>query len=184
MIDLIAILDRSGSMLGKEDDVIGGFNKFIKDQKNQPGDAYITLVLFDHNYDVVYNRINIKDMPELTRKTYCTLNGYTAMLDAVGKTLTAAATADKAIVFVFTDGKENASKEYTRQQIKDIIQAREKKGWEIHFIGANFDAYAEAESVGIRAAHTQSHAVMDANTVALSTAYMSVNSLRYRSEKK
>lgn len=179
IIDLIAILDRSGSMRGKETDVIGGFNKFIDDQRKIPGDAYVTLVLFDDQYEVVYNRVAIKSIPELTKKLYYT-RGNTALLDAVGKTISGAAAAEKAIVFIFTDGMENASKEYKRHQVKELVEAREKAGWEVHFIGANIDAFAEGASIGTRSCNTVQTQSNSAG-IAASAHYMSLNSARYRS---
>lgn len=148
MIELVAILDRSGSMAGKEADVISGFNKFIKDQKEIKGKAKLTLVLFDHEYQLVHDRTPLKKVQELTDKTYF-VHGVTALLDAVGKTLSSVKKKNKGIVFIFTDGMENASKEYSRDGVKKLVEQRKENGWEIHFIGADIDAFAQGGDLGI-----------------------------------
>jgi uncharacterized protein YegL len=180
VVDLIAILDRSGSMGGKEEDVIGGFNEFIAAQRKVPGEACVTLVLFDEQYQVVHNRVPLQDVPELTKETYHT-RGSTALLDAVGKTLKSAESAKKAIVFIFTDGQENASKEWKLDAVKRLVEDRQKKGWDINFIGADIDAYADAmvANLGIAKAALK----IPKNKVGLRqmTAYMSAETVSYRS---
>lgn len=178
VVDLIAILDRSGSMRGKESDVVGGFNKFIEEQRKLPGNACVTLVLFDDRYEVVHNRKPIQDVPELTEKTYFTRDN-TALYDAIGRTLKSAVSAKKAIVFIFTDGQENASRNYNKASCKELIEQRQKAGWEIHFIGAEIDAFAEGAKLGIPATSIM-RTTRDAKGLMDTAYYMSSTSAQYR----
>ena len=157
--DISVILDRSGSMQSVVTDTIGGFNQFLSDQKAQPGDAVFSLVQFDHDYEVIHASQPIADVPPLTSQTFVP-RGSTALLDAIGRTINSTgarlagiATADrpqKVICVIVTDGYENASKEFTRTQINDMItHQREAYSWEFVFLGANQDAIAEAAKIGI-----------------------------------
>lgn len=179
-VDLIAILDRSGSMGSMESDVIKSFNKFIDDQKKLPGDAFVTLVLFNGLHSVVHNRSPIHSVLPLTEKTYVA-SGTTALHDAVGRTLKAAESAQKAIVFIFTDGIENSSREYNKEQVKAMVQARERAGWEVHFIGAEIDAFATGCGLGIRQAATM-QTTRDKKGIAQYSCHMSENSSRFRAD--
>lgn len=157
--EIIAILDRSGSMGGLEKDVIGGYNQFIKEQKLLPGECKVTLVLFDHEIQTPYSGMNIKDVPELTKEVYYA-RGSTALLDAIGKTFNQvgarlAATLEnerpeKVIVLINTDGEENSSKEFNQIKIKEMIQHQEQKySWQILFLGANIDSFNAASGLGM-----------------------------------
>ncbi|MBE6504526.1 MAG: VWA domain-containing protein [Methanobrevibacter millerae] len=147
-IDIIFLIDRSGSMYGSENDTIGGFNSFIAKQKENETDARVTTILFDHGYEVLYKRKNIYEIDDLTRNEYY-VRGSTALLDAIGRTITSMdREIDNKVLFVITtDGYENSSKEFTRQQIKNIIN---NHNWEFIYLGADIDSYAEASSIGIR----------------------------------
>jgi uncharacterized protein YegL len=158
LTEIIFLLDRSGSMSGLENDTIGGFNGFIKNQAAL-GSSKITTVLFDDQYEILHNGIKAETV-ELTSKEYFT-RGSTALLDAVGKTIKdvkerikASAKADRPgkIIFVITtDGHENASREYTYKDIKEKIEKQTKKhGWEFIFMGANIDVVKESANLGIR----------------------------------
>lgn len=161
LTELIFILDRSGSMSGLEKDVIGGFNSLIAKEKGS-GEAAVTLVLFDDKYESPYVRKNIIDVLPLTDKEYYPRGG-TALLDAVGKTVNEAGARlnelpedekpSKVIVIIQTDGYENSSREFTKSAVKALIKRQQDVySWEFMFLGANIDAAAEAESIGINRA--------------------------------
>ena len=157
LTELVFILDRSGSMSGLESDTIGGFNGMIKKQKKS-GDVNVTTVLFDDQVEVVHDRFPIDIVEPLTEEDYY-VRGCTALLDAVGQTLSKidnvqtrlpeSHKAGKVIFVITTDGQENSSKEYSYKQIKKMIEAKKKNGWEFLFLGANIDAASEAEKMGI-----------------------------------
>lgn len=159
LTELVFILDRSGSMSGLESDTIGGFNSMLQKQKEAEGEAVVTTVLFDDKYELLHDRINIQGVKPITDKEYFT-RGYTAMLDAIGQTIHKIGTvqkntaeearAEKVLFVITTDGMENASREYSYDQIKSMIQRqKEKYGWEFLFLGANIDAVSEARKFGI-----------------------------------
>jgi uncharacterized protein YegL len=159
--DIICIVDRSGSMAQITSDAIGGFNTFLQAQKEEPGEARLSLVLFDHEYLLVHDAVPIATVPPLTGETYVP-RGTTALLDAIGRTIAAvgerlAATPEperpgKVIVAILTDGLENASREYTHERISEMIRhQREEYAWEFVFLAANQDAIAAAVSLSINA---------------------------------
>lgn len=163
LTELAFILDRSGSMSGLEDDTIGGYNAMLKKQQKEPGEAVVTTVLFDDQYDLLHDRINIKGVRPITDKEYF-VRGSTALLDAIGKTIHKIGNAqaqmntsenlqaDKVLFIITTDGMENASHEYTYEKIKALVERqKEKFGWEFIFLGANIDAVATAAKFGIHA---------------------------------
>jgi len=147
------LLDCSGSMESCWDDVLGGFNAFVKDQ--DPG-ASLTLIQFDHEYTVTYENTKMSDVRPLTRETYKP-RGSTALLDAIGKTLKMSD--EPKVVVIFTDGLENASRTYTKAHIRDLVEERQRRGWTFVYMGANQDAFAEAGSMGIAATHTMNYDV-------------------------
>jgi uncharacterized protein YegL len=158
LTEIIFLLDRSGSMAGLESDTIGGFNGFIKKQGQVEGETLVTTVLFDDEYEVLWNGI-AANQAKLTEEEYF-VRGSTALLDAVGKTIldvgyrfskTSEEQKPGKIIFVITtDGMENASKEFTYKKVKELIgHQQEKYNWEFIFMGANIDAAKEAESIGI-----------------------------------
>ncbi len=161
LTELVFILDRSGSMGGLESDTIGGFNAMLEKQKKQEGEVHITTVLFDDKYEKIHDRFPIGQVRALTPEDYY-VRGCTALLDAIGRTIHQMALvqkhlpeeerAEKVIFVITTDGLENASREYSRSQIKWMIeQEKETYGWEFLFLGANMDAVKEAGSFGIGA---------------------------------
>ena len=146
-MDLFIILDRSGSMRGSESDTINGFNSFIEKQSVQDHQIFVTTILFDDKYEILYNRTPISEVKPLSEKEYF-VRGCTALLDSIGKTInTYKNKVDSAMCIITTDGYENASREYNRKQIKDLIL---NCGWELVFIGADIDSYTEASHIGIR----------------------------------
>ena len=159
LTELVFILDKSGSMSGLEKDTIGGYNSMLKKQKEEDGECVITTVLFDNNYELLHDRIDIRAVNKLTKKDY-TAGGSTALLDAIGRTVNKIGNAqqntaenyraEKVMFVIITDGEENASKEYSSMQVKKMIQRqKEKYGWDFVFLGANIDAVETAERFGI-----------------------------------
>jgi len=160
LVEMVFILDRSGSMAGLEKDTIGGFNSMINKQKKIPGEALVSTVLFDDAYEVLHNRKSIKEVPSLTHEEYF-VRGSTAILDAIGRSLKKMISVyrrlkdeekpEKTIFVITTDGMENASREFTSTQIKQMIEKqKEKYQWEFIFLGANIDAVRTARDFGIR----------------------------------
>lgn len=156
-VDIVCIVDRSGSMEAICEDAIGGFNRFLREQKEQPGEARLTLALFSEGYELRYNAAPIADVAELTKYTYRP-GGSTALLDAIGRTVTEARARikggwgrpDKVVCLIVTDGHENASQEWTNQRIRALTkEAEAEHGWEFVYIGANQDAFSVATSLGI-----------------------------------
>lgn len=154
-LDLVLVLDKSGSMYGLESDTIGGYNAMIDKEKELDVDTKVTTVLFSNQMTTLYDRVNINSLQKLTNKDY-RVGGSTALLDAVGDTIAKISAtpdidaADHKVVFVIiTDGKENASQEYSKAQVKQMISDKQKAGWDFVFLGANIDAASEASSIGI-----------------------------------
>ncbi len=179
-VHIICILDRSGSMGNLAEEVIGSFNEFLADQRKEKGRAKLTLVLFDDKYEVVYDKIKLKDVPDLTSKEYFT-RGMTSMYDAVGKTLTSIDDPD-AIVLIQTDGYENSSQEYNQHQVKTLIDSKEALGWKFLFLGADIDTVSVGSGIGLAAGSTES---FDKSSVGIKSAYMAMNShsVSYRAQK-
>lgn len=159
LTEVVFILDRSGSMSGLESDTIGGFNSVLTKQQAEKGGANITTVLFDDKYELLHDRYNLAKMPKITEKEYF-VRGTTALLDAIGKTIHKLVNvqkyssdderAEKVMFVIITDGMENASIEYSYDQIKKMIDRQTKKyGWEFIFLGANIDAVKTAGRFGI-----------------------------------
>jgi hypothetical protein len=159
LTEIAYILDRSGSMQCMQEPAVAAFNDFIKIQLDVPGDARLTLVQFDDAYEVPIAATPIREVPQLTAATY-TPRGRTALLDAIGRTvietdrrITALPEAEKpgkVILTIFTDGQENASREYTATHISDLIRLyRDTKGWEFLFLAANQDAIANAAAMNM-----------------------------------
>ena len=161
LTELVFILDRSGSMAGLEGDTIGGFNAMIEKQRGEPGEAVISTVLFDNETEVIHDRVSLDRVPALTEKEY-DVRGCTALLDAVGGAIHHIGNVhkyareedrpEKTLFVITTDGLENASRRYTYEKVRAMLERqREKYGWEFLFLGANIDAAREAARFGIRA---------------------------------
>lgn len=161
LIELVFILDKSGSMGGLEKDTIGGYNAMLEKQKAVDGECVITTVLFDNRYELLHDRIDIRAVKPITEKEYC-VGGSTALLDAIGMTIHKIGTAqkntaddfraEKVMFVIITDGEENASREYSVKKVKEQIEHQKNKyGWEFIFLGANIDAVETAGRFGIDA---------------------------------
>jgi uncharacterized protein YegL len=158
--ELVFILDRSGSMSGLEADTIGGYNAMLAKQKNEEGEATVTTVLFNHDIDLLHDRIKIEGIAPITEREY-EVGGTTALLDAIGSTIhkignvqkrtSEEERAGKVLFVITTDGMENASREYDYGKIKAMIEHQKVKyDWEFIFLGANIDAVATASKFGIQ----------------------------------
>ena len=159
LTELVFILDRSGSMTGLESDTIGGYNAMLEKQRKEEGEAFVTTILFDDEYEILHNRVNIKRVNPITDREYY-VRGMTALLDAVGKTINKTVKAiiksdedeqpSNVLFVIITDGMENASREFSYKKIKQMIEhEKEKYSWEFIFLGANIDAIATAAKFGI-----------------------------------
>ena len=159
LTELVFILDRSGSMQGLERDTIGGFNAMLAKQKQEPGEAFVSTILFDDKIEMLHDRLPLRAVRPITEKEY-NVRGCTALLDAIGDAICHIEKIHKyarpgdvpvhTLFVITTDGLENASRRYTTQQIQEMIQRQKTRcGWEFLFLGANIDAIGTAGRLGI-----------------------------------
>lgn len=158
LTDITLVVDRSGSMHSVREDAEGGINAFVEQQAAETGDALLTLLQFDTEYELVHNGVPVSQVP-----TYQLVpRGGTALLDAVGRgivetgeRLAALPESERPGLVVFvvmTDGHENSSREFTRDRIREMIRhQQEKYAWQFTFLGADQDAFAEGGGLGIKA---------------------------------
>jgi len=147
-------------MSGLESDTIGGFNGMLAQHRSEGGDVLVSTVLFDHENEVIHDRVRIADVPTLTSKEYYT-RGCTALLDAMGDGIRHIKNVHKyarpedrparTMFIITTDGMENSSTRYTADQVRSMVKQQEEAGWEFVFLGANIDAVQVAGGLGIRA---------------------------------
>jgi uncharacterized protein YegL len=142
-MDRVFLLDRSGSMDSCRIETMDGFNTFIESQKQFGGT--MTLCLFDDQFETVYEKTPIEEVPVLTEETFVPRGG-TALHDAMGQVLKMNLS-DDAMVIILTDGEENSSRTYTSAHIKDLVNL---KPWKFVYLGANQDAVLTASELGIR----------------------------------
>lgn len=157
MIELVFILDESGSMRGLEKDTIGGFNSTIDKQKKEDGECLVSTVCFSNSQRVIHDRVNLRDVKELTEKDYVPC-GSTALIDTVASSIKHIKMVhryirkedrpDKVMFIITTDGMENASHKYSLNETKKMIEECKENGWEFIFLAANIDAYETARDYG------------------------------------
>lgn len=176
------VLDRSGSMEDIADDIIGGVNRFLDDQKLLPGKMTVSIAQFDDEYEVLYQMVDIKQIPHLNRQTFIP-RGNTALRDAVGRTINALghdlsllpepARPSKVIFVIVSDGMENASREFSEQQVEYMKTHQEERyGWQFSYMGCKQDAVKEAQkSLGIQGASALTYA---ASALGISLAFDSL----------
>lgn len=158
--EIICVIDRSGSMASVKNDAIGGFNTFLKAQQDEAedGSVLLTLVKFNHGYEIAYNGVDIRNVKPLDNKTFVP-DGMTALYDAIGRAISdvdereksGGATSDRCLMVILTDGEENSSKQYNREKIKEMVEGKKNAGWEFIFLSSELDAWDVGTSFGISA---------------------------------
>ena len=159
LTEMVFILDKSGSMSGLEADTIGGFNSMIEKQKKEEGEALVSTVLFSNSSRVIHDRVDLQKIEPMTDRQYY-VGGCTALIDAIGDAIHHIGNVHKyareedrpehTIFIITTDGMENASRHYTSDEVKAMVnRQKEKYGWEFLFLGANIDAVETASHFGI-----------------------------------
>ena len=189
LTELVSILDKSGSMGGLETDTIGGYNSMLEKQKALKEECRITTVLFDNQYELLHDRIDLKAVSTISEKEY-QVGGSTALLDAIGKTIHKITNvlkhtdgkyqANKVMFVIITDGEENSSREYSFAKIKSLIEKlKTENNWEFVFLGANIDAIETASKFGIAPDRAVDY-LADEQGTRLNYAVMSDTILKYR----
>ncbi|MBN2797916.1 MAG: VWA domain-containing protein [Deltaproteobacteria bacterium] len=187
---ILFILDRSGSMESIRADTIGGFNAFLAGQRETAGRCTMTLVQFDHEYEERFCGLPIEQVRSLDTASFIP-RGSTALLDAIGRALIQegerlSATPEEqrpglVICAILTDGEENASTEFSAAKIRQMLShQREVYGWQVIFLGANQDAFAVADSLGIQRTHASS---FSADAIGVGTSFKSTSDLASRMRK-
>lgn len=181
-LDVLVILDRSGSMQSAKSDHEGGLRSFVDEQRQLDGDVRLTLVQFDSvdPCEVVYRRARLDDVKEITLVP----RGGTPLLDAMGRALDLLSSAqpEEVICMVITDGEENASSEWTTDRVKNRVGDLEKQGWTFLYLGANVDAFAEAGGIGIPATGAMAYWVGE-STIKAAYGAVTSNTRAYRASR-
>jgi len=169
--DITILIDRSGSMGLIKDDMVDGLNNFIKEQKQIEGKCNITVAQFDHEFEYIVENTDIENVNKLSIEP----RGSTALLDAIGKLINGTRIrVDKnkpnyVVIMIVTDGYENASREYTKQTILELIKQEEKRGWNFLYLGANQDAIATGMSYGFSAVNSAGYDASSIGTCSMWT---------------
>ena len=148
-LDVVFVIDKSGSMSGSEDNTISSFNEYIERERKNKYKTFISTVLFSDDYHYLHNNVDINKISKLTREDYV-VGGCTALYDALGNTINSMKQkdTDKVLFIIITDGYENASREYKKDDIKNLIN--KNKDFEFIYVGADIDSYAAGSQIGIR----------------------------------
>lgn len=193
-VEIVVVVDKSGSMANKRSDVVGGFNSFLAEQRKRDDDSSLSLVMFDTGYEVKFSHVPLKYARDLSAEDYVP-GGGTALLDAIGKTITTLETAtgglhlgvreapkpDKVILVIVTDGEENSSRLYTNAAIREMIKAREATGrWETIYLGANQDSFSVASQIGTKMCNTANWNATTSDGLAKAFASASMHTASYR----
>lgn len=162
---VVIVLDRSGSMESVKADTEGGLKAFLDAQHDAPGGTVVSLYQFDTEYEAVYENVAVANVPDFKLRP----RGGTALLDAIGRTINTVKAQIKAmdaddrpgevVLVILTDGEENSSREYTLSAVKQLIEKRRAKGWQVVFLGADQDAITVAANMGIGHNTTLSYAL-------------------------
>jgi uncharacterized protein YegL len=178
--EIIVITDRSGSMASIRKDANGGFDNFIREQKEVPGACRVTQIMFDSEVETQYTAKPLTEVPPLDLQP----RGQTALLDAIGQAMNVQGArianekwADLVVVTIITDGGENASREYKPEQIKTMIEHAEKNGWKFIFLAANQDGFAVGQSYGVGTHSGIVGQTFNANSVGTQAAYAATSSI-------
>jgi len=188
--EIICVIDRSGSMASVKNDAIGGFNTFLKMQQDESedGNVLLTLVKFNHKYEIACNGIDIRDFKPLDNTTFVP-DGMTALYDAIGRAITdveereksGGVVADRCLMVILTDGEENSSRNYNLEQIKKMVEDKKSAGWEFIFLSTEMDAWDVGKSFGISqdniAVYANSAAGFGRSTIPLETLYFRIRKL-------
>ena len=180
--DIIVVLDRSGSMQSIGTSTVDGFNLFIKEQKAAKGEATITLVQFDNEYQIDYKNQPINETVDLILGETFVPRAMTALFDAVGRTINEIDTKNDVVFVIVTDGMENASREFDKKTVFEMIKEKETKGWNFIFLGANQDAIKAGGELGIKAGNSMTY---NANNGSVNAMYTNLSSKigNFRSSK-
>lgn len=185
---IICILDTSGSMSSIINDSIGGFNTFLKQQRDLKDEATLTVALFDDTYNLLYDNIDIKKVEDITNKVWIP-RGTTALYDAIGKTINTVRAnhaklgnerPSKVLVCIVTDGQENASREYKLDDIKKLIKNCEEDNWNFIYLAANQNAFEVGSSFGVSMGNTYTYTA-SGQGVAFMSSVLNEASVSYRS---
>jgi uncharacterized protein YegL len=190
LTEIVFVLDETGSMGRIREDTIGSFNHFVEEQREVEGRATLTLVEFsktpdEDNFRLQYEGLPLEEVEPLIHETYRP-RGFTPLLDAIGSTIDSVSARvkrteeekrpDLVIVAVLTDGLENASSEYTLEQVRAKVEHQESEGWKFIFLGANMDAVQVGGEMGFGATHS-----FDASREGVVRAYAATSSFVTRS---
>lgn len=180
--EIVCILDRSGSMDDIMPECVNALNEFLEEQKKLPGKAKVTLVAFDNQYIVVFDRLKLKTCPRINI-TDVMPRGMTALYDAIGKTIDRLEGKKDVVMLIQTDGFENASREYDLEKVREMIKAKKAEGWDISFMGSNIDAHTTGTKMGVDVGKTVNIPKDQAGMAKLRT-YATVTATSYRSTKE
>ncbi|MCL1598885.1 MAG: VWA domain-containing protein [Actinomycetia bacterium] len=162
-IALSVILDRSGSMMTIADDIVDGFNALLANQRTQSGEVLVTLAQFDteNPFELLIDAVPLREVTDMEREWYQP-RGSTPLYDAIGRLLShidasplVSGDAMDHVVVVITDGQENASREFDRKQVSDLIKERSDSGWVFIYLGSEFESYDDAHNISVSSANAR-----------------------------